>query len=298
MINNVLIIDDREDFTREFKAEARAYEINVASRTNLKDMIEFLPKYSDKLTMIILDIKCLKEPNQEVENENFLPAALTHLEKEYPYIPRVVLTADSVSYEEVSRYHPDEKIYRKTEEDILRLFTYIKEKGKELPFLKIRHEHADIFNIFNKGYLEREQEKELLELLTNMNSNELTKIKNNLVIIRRMQEKIFQVINKRNKAVVPDSCMGNNGTVKFRDIHKHLTGNKSFESKYAPVTKDYYSGVIEQLTPMIYNIASATSAHNTYDQLEFPPSNYTVRSCVYALLDLLRWFEKKVDESI
>lgn len=298
MIKNVLIVDDREDFTKELKAEARAYDINIAARTNLKDMIEFLSKHSDKLSMIILDIKCLKEPNQEIECEDFLPAALTYLEKEYKYIPRVILTADSVSYEEVSRYHSDEKIFRKTTEDIARLFNYIKEKGEELPYLKIRYEHADVFTIFSKGYLEHEQEIQLLELLINMQSKDSTEIKNNLVVIRRMQEKVLQTLNKYNKNIVPDICLGSNGTIKFRDIHKHLKGNKSHQSNYVAVSTDFYSGVIEELAPMIYNVASATSAHNPYNQLDFPPSNYTVKSCVYALLDFLRWFDKKADESI
>ncbi|AQR96490.1 hypothetical protein [Clostridium saccharoperbutylacetonicum] len=297
MINNALIVDDREDFTKELKSEAKEYEINVASRTNLKEMIEFLDKYADKLTMIILDIKCLIEPMQEVEHESFLPAALMYLEKEYKYIPRVILTADSVSYEEVSRYHPDEKIFRKTTEDILKLFDYIKQKGEELPILKIRYEFSDMFKVFDKNYLCKDEEKELLELLKNMNSKDMTQIKNNLVIIRRIQEKILQTINKNNKQIVPDRCMGNNGTVKFREVDKHLKGNKSHQSNYIAISTDYYSGVIEEISPMIYNIASSTAAHNTYENVDFPPSNYTVKCCTFALLDFIRWFDKRIDES-
>ncbi len=296
-MNNILIVDDREDFIKEFKAEAKSYNINVLSRTNLKDMIEFLEKHSNKLTMIVLDIKCLKYPDQEIEHENFLTAALMFLDKEYPYIPRSILTADKVSYDEVDRYHPDEKIFRKLEEDILNLFNYVKEVGDSLPLLKLKHDYADVFEIFSKQYLDYKVEKELINLLTNIDSNESTQIKNNLVTIRRLQEKMFQTLNKSNKNIVPDNCLSINGNVKFRNVDKHLKGYKSHDNGYQSVGTDYYSGVIEELSPMIYNISSSTSAHNPYNTVEFPPSSYTVKSCTFALLNFLIWFKKKMDEA-
>lgn len=292
-----LIVDDREDFTNQFKAEARQHEINVASKTNLKDMIEFLPKNADKLSAIILDIKCLKDRDQELEHENFLPAAIMHLNKEYPYIPRIILTADSVSYEEVRRYHPDEILFRKTTEQISQVFKIIQDKSQELPKLKLIQQYSDAFVVFQKGYLANEFEKELLDLLQNIQSNDTTQIKSNLVTVRRIQERALQELNKRNRAVVPDNCIASNGNVNFRAADKHLKGNKNYESGYKPTTTDYYSGVIEELSPMMYNIASATSAHNSYAGLGFPPSKYTVQSCTFALLDYLKWFEKRMDES-
>lgn len=292
-----LIVDDREDFTNQFKAEAKHHGINVAAKTNLKDMIEFLPKNADKLSAIILDIKCLKDRDQELEHENFLPAAIMYLDKEYPYIPRIILTADSVSYEEVRRYHPDEMLFRKTTEQISKVLKIIQEKSKELPKLKLIQQYSDVFVVFRKGYLDHEYEKDLLDLLQNINSNDTTQIKNSLVTVRRVQEKVLQELNKRNKAVVPDSCISINGNVNFRAADKHLKGNKDYKSSYKPTTTDYYSGVIEDLCPMMYNIASATSAHNSYAGLEFPPSKYTVQSCTFALLDYLKWFEERMDKS-
>ncbi|MCT4592814.1 MAG: hypothetical protein N4A57_00860 [Anaeromicrobium sp.] len=291
----VLLVDDRTDFSEGFKNEAQHHNILVATRTNYKDMVECLPKIKDKLATIILDIKCLKTPDQEIESEDFLTLALGHLDQNYSHIPRVILTADSARYDFVSKWFSNEKVYRKTTQDISALFECIKNNGEKIDSIKIRHKYRDVFKLFDKQYLSEDTENDLLDLLMNMENKELSQIKKNLSAVRRIQEDVLQTINKINRNIIPDDCLKPNKDIKFHTIHRHLMGNKTRENNYKPTTTTYYDGVIEVFSESIYRVASDNGSHNPYLNPKYTPTKYTVQAVVYGLLDFLLWFERTIN---
>lgn len=288
---NVLLIDDREDFTKTFKEAAQQHNIFVASRTNYDDMVECLPKIKDRLSTIILDIKCLKQREQEIESQDFLAMALEHLNQKYADIPRLIVTADSAKYDDVKQWFSKEKIYRKTKDDIEKVFEIIKKNGEEIQSIKVRYNYCDVFEIFDKGYLSSNAEKDLLDLLINMNNEELTEIKKNLSVARRMQEEILQTLHKCDSTIIPESCLKPNKDIKFHSIHKHLSGNKTKENFYKPTTQVYYDGLIECFSDAIYSVTSDNGAHNPYEKPTYIPTKYTVLTVTNALLDFLLWFK-------
>ena len=75
-------------------------------------MKTFLKQYAVQMATIILDIKCLKEPNQEIEHEDFLFAALSFLDQNYPDIPRAVLTADSDKHATTKKWFKKEEVFQ------------------------------------------------------------------------------------------------------------------------------------------------------------------------------------------
>ena len=223
---NVLLVDDRIDFAFEFIKTAKTYDITIIHKTNYKDMVDVLSTISGKIVCIILDIKCFLEPDQEIEREDFLLKALSHLDQQYRDIPRVILTADDRGYEDVKKYSSDEKIYRKTNPDIIALYQYIQSLDSDK--IKIRSTYANIFQIIDKSPIPDEIEVQFIELIKKSESNDYSQILSNLGTIRRIQESVFQSINKTNKDIIPDDLLKNNKDIKFRDIHRHLKGNPGF----------------------------------------------------------------------
>ncbi|MFD2670964.1 hypothetical protein [Marinicrinis sediminis] len=292
--NYVLLVDDKIGFAEELKRSARPHNIDIVHKTNFRDMEVILPSIASKLTLIVLDIKCLKEPNQPIEGEDFLTIALSLLDEKYKELPRAILTADAEGFSTVKTWFPQEKLYKKIPGDIEALFNYITQKGLELENIKIKNKYFNVFQIFERGHVDISIENELVNLIKNMHSDDLSQIKSNLVTIRRVQESILQTINKLDKSIVPDSCFKPNNDVKFWDAHKHLGGNKHRRNNHQPTQTEYYSGVIKVFSECVYKVSSDNGAHNPYLNPAYQPTSFTVQAMVYSLFDLLLWFKTTV----
>jgi len=79
--------------------------------------------------------------------------------------------------------------------------------------------------------------------------------------------------------------------IKYWDIHKHLSGNKTRDNNYNPTTTEYYSGVIESFSDCIYKVSSDNGAHNPYGNPDYKPTVYTVTALTNQLLDFLLWYK-------
>lgn len=292
--NYVLLVDDKYEFAEELKRSARSHNIDIVHKTNFRDMEVILSSIASKLTLIVLDIKCLKEPNQPIEGEDFLTIALSLLDEKYRELPRAILTADAEGYSTVKTWFPQEKLYKKIPGDIEALLNYITQKGLELENIKIRNKYFEVFQIFERGHVDIFVENELISLIKNMYSDDISQIKSSLVAIRRIQESILQTINKLDKNMVPDNCFKPNNDLKFWDAHKQLGGNKNKRNNYQPTQTEYYSGAIEAFSECIYKVASDNGAHNPYHNPSYQPTSFTVQAMVYSLFDLLLWFKVTV----
>ena len=290
MIYNVLLVDDDKDFAREIIRSAKSSEINIYHKTNFKDMVEFLNNLSRLLVCVILDVRCLLEPDQQVEKVDFLSKALAHLDRQYKDLPRVILTADTEGYSNVKEYFPQEKLFSKVESDIKSLFKFICSLDGEK--IKIKNSFPQIFEIIDKSPLNDESKVQFIDLIKNSESTEYSQIVNNLGTIRRIQENIFQSINKTNKDIIPDVLFKENKDIKFWDIHKHLKGNVKEVNprEWKPTTKIYYSGIIEYFSETLYRVASDAGAHSPYKKSDYKPTKFTVLSQLYALMDFIRWY--------
>lgn len=291
----ILMVEDNQEFADHFIKQSFEHNIKVTHVTNLQDMMETLKKIHRNLATVVLDVKCLKTPDQEIDNADFIGAAISALDRNYPEIPRAIFTADSTSYDFLEEIMRHEKRFRKTTEGLASLFSLIKENAKNLNALKIRERYRQIFKIFDDGFLDVYIDNQLVELLDNMENDSTKTILDNLATVRRIQESVFQAINKSHKSIIPDYLLKDNRDIPFHAINKHLSGNKTRENDYKPTSEVYYSGAIESFSQMIYSISSDNGAHTPYENPMYSPTKYTVQACVYSLLDFLLWFKDVMD---
>lgn len=284
----ILVVDDDVEFVDNLVKDADRYDLLIVHRTNYRDMEEVLPRISGSIACIVLDLKCLIEPNSSVPREDFLMKALRLLDQKYPHIPRYVLTGDSAGYEHVKVYSTDEKIFKKLTSEIFNLFQEIHSLDVEL--IKLRSRYSDVFSIIQIGIFPKETEAQLISLLSNINKEDFVTISDNLSRVRKVQESIFQTINKEKPRIIPDYLLKDGSNVNFWDLHKHLKGNPTKESNYKPIGEVFYSGPVDILSETIYAVASDHGSHNTpYENSDYRPTKYTVQACTNALLDLILW---------
>ncbi len=285
-MNNVLLIDDRDDFSTQFVEHARSKGIQVASKKSFEGLKEVLPKYQHKFAAVVLNIKCLLKDDQVMEDANFIAIALSYLDIHIPLFPRFILTGDDAEFESISRYFTQEKVFKKTPEDLEKLFVELKFCVDNSDPLRIKREYSDIFSLFNSGKLDSKAEQQLLTILKDgLAESNFGNFKGIFANIRSIQEGMYKSIHQRNPAVVPANMLKANGMIKFNELMKYLSGNPN--NAYQATTTVYQNNTINYLAQSIY-WSCGEYIHDDPTRMYFV-SNYTVKALIYNLLELLIW---------
>jgi len=286
-MNNIILIEDQEDFAKQFTIEAKSKDINITHKRSFNGLMELLPKYEHKYAGVILDIKCLLSDDQEMENVNFITTAISHLDRTVPGFPRFIFTGDDTEFESIGRYYPNEKLFSKTLQGLEQLFNAIEFCIDNSENLRIKRKHAPIFEIFENGWMDDNGEQLILGIIeVGLTEKNPTQFKGILVNIRSMQERIYKTINDKNKNVVPDKMFQSNGMIKFNDLMKHLSGNRDHPSQPAKTTS-YQTNTITNLAETIY-WSCGEYIHEDPKRMYFISDN-TIKSLIYGLLEIMLW---------
>ena len=304
---NILLIDDEKevcesliDFANQIGIAKFDADIIITDRQSWQDGAELLEK--EYFHALILDARCMIETDQVDDNFDFLTIALERLkeieQKQDRHIPFVINTGyfGEKEVQMMQRLITERrgKIFSKTlPKD--EMFQYLVSEIEISENTKIEKEYADVFEIFDKGYLDATFRAHLLKLLKTSNSDEPTEIKKNLALLRSLQEQIFQTLNKKDNQIVPDKAA--KPKVRFWEVQKQLSGNlvnissDRFNKDFQPTTEVFQNDSIKNLSECIYKIASDDGSHNPYENTPLP-NKYTVQSLKFAFLEQLIWFKK------
>jgi hypothetical protein len=291
-MNNVILIEDQETFAEHFIREANSKHINISHKKSLDGLKSLLPKYEHKFAAVILDIKCLLSDDQEIENANFIGAAMTYLDQEVSGFPRVILTGDDKEFEGLSRYYTNEKLFLKTPDGLSDLFEKIQYYIDNSENLRIKRTYTSVFEIFENNWIDAQGEQQLLKIIkTGLSEQDKTQFKGIFADIRSMQERIYKTINARNKNVVPDSMIKPNGMLLFNPLMKHLSGTRNRPGSAATTTV-YQNNTVDNLANAIY-WSCGEYIHENPNRTYFVSDN-TIKSLTHALLEILLWSKQYI----
>lgn len=292
---SILLIDDEKEVCEVFIENAKDFaideniELQIVDCQNWQDGAELLQ--NQYFHAVILDARCMIDREQQTENFGFLNHALDRLkeieQKQDRHIPFAVNTRQFGEREKEMMIgkiieRKGKIFYKKNPEDVI---NFLVKEIKDAENTKIEKEYSEVFEVFDKGYLDITFKGHLLKLLRTCKSNNPTDIKQNLALLRSLQEQIFQTLNKKNKQIVPDAA------TTFWKVHNHLSGNKSKNNNYQPTSQIFQNNWIENMSECIYKIASDNGSHNPYDNTPLP-NKYTIQSLTFAFLEQLLWFKK------
>ena len=295
---NILLIDDEKevcesliDFANQIGIAKFDADIIITDRQNWQDGAELLEK--EYFHALILDARCMIETDQVDDNFDFLTIALERLKeierKQDRHIPFVINTGyfGEKEVQMMQRLITERrgKIFSKTlPKD--EMFQYLVTEIEDSENTKIEKDYPDIFEVFDKGYLGSSFRIELFKILKTLNKD--SKNQENLRAVRVIQDEIYNALRRKNPAIVP------NGS--FTDKNKHLSGNSYQNSTI------YQTNTISYLANAIYRISSDFGNHSpqkpTNVTIEYweMPSNYAVKSLVFALLEQLLWFKNLMEK--
>jgi hypothetical protein len=288
-MNNVLLIDDDLDFKNTFAMEAQAYSIGVAHQRSFDGLRRHMPAQQRTFVAIVLDIKCLITEEQPKEDVGFIGTALKYLDTNCPGFPRIILTGDDDAFERFSTYNPDESIFQKTPDGLAAAFQKLRYFGDNSEDLRIKREHSLVFSLFARGCFDHHAEATLLNVLRSDKERQFPHFGAILRDIRALQETIYKTINKRNKIVVPDQMIRQNGMIKFGELMKHLSGFPSAPGQL-PVATVFHNSAIENISKSLY-WTSGRYIHADPNEFYFI-SHYALDALRSSLMELFVWSEQ------
>jgi hypothetical protein len=294
--NNVLIVDDDIEDFRMIAREFQKYNINSIYAVSAEEMEEKLPEIYHKLTAIILDIKGKKKTEQELENPDFILRALRILDtdKNYQKIRKFIVSGSPKDFEKFKNFNSEIDSYTKDLDDINKLAKKIVEYSFKKEEIKIRDKYKDVFDAIARVGLGSKRERNLQEILINQDTNDKREITNYLGIIRRINEHIYKSVANLIPEIKDKST--------FAEINKFLAGNRDYRNnKGKSTTKLYYlDNIVEQNMNTIHWVGSGHGAHDdeTLELIDIAtdtsifPTNYTLKTLLYGLLDIILWYDK------
>ena len=301
---HVLIVDDSKEDVGNLQYAANPHRIILVHAESLEEGEQKLNEKGEKeFDGVILDVICLKEKNQKIPDPSFITKAIEVFNRKAPSLPKVILTGETSQAETLKPYYEGTlKIFRKGKDDIDEMFKYFVSESSKKEERLIATKYYDVFEIFEKKYLDKTAKQELISCLLNTNSSDLHTMKGTLSCLRILQEKMFVALNKYDDQMVPEEYVSNEDNnqirVNFASILHHLKGKYDITSRihlgkiYIP-----HDSTIDRFMQFVYK-TSSEGIHAIDENISNKPTKYTVQAVTYALLDLLLWFKNVVSKPI
>ena len=294
----ILLIDNEKDYCLTLKKIAAMNNFDIQFKTNFEDGFASLESDTVQFMGVILDARCFKNPDDEfnkLEKDQGIYGSVKRISEFRKhtgrYIPFCVNTGFSADFRD-NLEEMDVQVFDKlTDRD--KMFSFLTIEIGKMPETKIRNEFPDVFETFKLGYLDSKTEKKLITILSLLEKENTSDLKELLYNpIRQILEAIYKELNKLDDNIIPGVginyernqvnlfwCMLRLSTgAEFRDPK-----NKTVVVNYIkPVMPDYLGLMLHSLT-MITNAKSHDSEVYNY--------TYLIKGVVYSLLGILLWYK-------
>ena len=278
----ILIIDDDKSFVEELQRDANPHRIILDHAMNLEDAIDMMEEKGEKaFAGIILDVICLKNKDQKVPDESFLTRAKEVFDRKAPSLPKAILTAEPGHFKTLKPlYQGTLSVYLKGSEDQDRMFAFFCRESEKLENVRMAAQYPDVFEVFEKHYLGRNEEQELIACLKLRDSADPVVIADNLARLRRLQEAIYLALYRKDPKYIPSGAGVGGGSL-FKHVIRHFKVLHLIE----------HGKIIEVVSGLIHSIGSDHGTHVPNKPPLYEPTRYTVQMTTFAILDLILWFK-------
>lgn len=302
---HIIQIDDNKEHCSRLKTLAwrlgskREWNVQITDFQNLEEGYVELNKES-RYKALILDAKCIIEKGEN-EDLNFLPVALRRLEEINRktgriYIPFAINTGfaafPEIKSQERNIRELKGEIFDKSDEE--KMLAYLFEAIEKAEETKIEKQYEDVFEVFDKGYLEPSLRNDLLTVVKKLNDS--ANVKNNFNPLRKFIEAIYEKIKDKDTNLIPDEVYYGRGGIgiNLEWTWRYLSGMTVNVDKTSPPFQTLKPLFSEHISK---NVKTVEGLSSTISHI-YPNSvtTYAYKSAVFALLEILLWFKKLMEK--
>ncbi len=294
---NVLWIDDEHEGLSGLKSRFKRNGITLHPFKSKNAGIEELRTNISLYDAILLDGRIIE--NEDDDPDTADPEYSLDLKPLFAELPKkldvFVLTGQAVVFNDRTYKKVYKELYVKGDDkSIENLIIKIKESSVRQPQSQIRHKYRNVFQILDENYLGKNHTKRLMNLATDLESNDLlATTEDRLISIRKVIEVVFGKLVELG--VIP---------AEIKDEHSWISKSSRFlagmHSKYKHKTQ-FIPPIIAELFHRILNITQDGSHGDGNLRFEVDSyvkssgSDYLYRSAVLGLFEILVWFKTFLD---
>lgn len=294
---HILLIDDSRsdsDFIQSFKLKARFFNMKVFHYERGRKGIEELKLNPFKYQGVILDARCIWDESNEHPNDKFLSRIVAELERVENELninfPAVVNTAFVENFQEERELivkRGGDIFIKSTDNDAdgNKIFNFLRDKIENSEVWK----YKDVFEVFDKGYLDNSHRQDLLAIIKKLNDG--NNLKHNFNPLRQILEAVYEGIKQRDTNLIPDQVYNSlGGGVNLDWCWKYLSGIAIYNRNrtlVAPMVAPLFPQHIISCAKQVKELSS-TISHLYRNNV----SIYCYKSAVFALLEILLWYQE------
>lgn len=290
---NVLYIEDNIDDCKHLQRVANSYRIMLDHASSFEEGKRKFEKEGERhYDGVILDALCLINRDDSIPRKEHASKAYNYFSNKAKSLLTVIYTGETAyakTLEEVFGKDSIPIFNKASNEETNNMLALLVEASKKNEIRLFASHYPDVYEVFDKKYIDEEALEELLSCLRDMLSSDFTTIKNSLACLRRLQEKVYIALNRIDSGIVPDKFMVPDNfigsKIQVRAIYKHLT-EQGYVKRYS---------IIDTYASALYSITSDNGSHTPYENPDFRPTKYTVQAMTFAMLDLLLWVKSIAD---
>lgn len=295
----ILFVDDDKRYAEPLLDRAyNDFGINLRHFENWEEASSELDDKFEEYHAVVIDGKGKKTKESKGDDIAHVVMAirdLSELKGKGKYIPYVVLS----KYLDIKDLVDPFIFFEKGKEENA-MFKYLIEKIKDSGKEKIRLKYPEPFQCFSGEYLDRQYESFLINIVSVFENEKLTNPENllfNPCMI--LLERVFEKITEKDNTILPYALLNfEDQRVGLANCSKYLNGQSvkiKFWENGRQQVKDYQCRkfLSEHISQQIQTIISIChpASHDIQNY-----SQYTFKSVLWAIFDVLIWLKIFVDE--
>lgn len=290
----IVIDDDNEEVRKIFKLKAVKANVDIVDFATWDKTREYL-EINPNVDAIVLDAKGQLNPDKDA-SESHLLASLGFVKNRV--LPYVIYTAYTDELPMLEQELEEGRVFTKgkhKEEDI---FDFLKKEIAKSPKLRIINKYPEPFKCFGGRYLDKNYEILLLNIISVFEDEKLNDPQNLLFnSCRTLLEAIFRKIPDVNEKILPYEMINfDRQRAGLSNCLKYLNGEKSYiDNKPVFPLNFWKDSGIEFISVQIQIII--TICHPASHEIQKRYSQYTFKSVLWAIFDVLIWLKSFVDQN-
>jgi len=293
-MNNIkaLLVDDDSRYAESFVDKAALRGIDIVYIEDWETaFIELKENFSDYVA-VILDGRGKLSPDKPGDDPKHLIQALQDINRLKGENKVVEYYINTAYFDKLIEYFGNEPIFdkKKNQEDLILDNVAIAAENKNI--YRIKNKYSDVFECFGQNYLDKNYELLLINIITIFENDELINAENLLFNpCRILLERIFEKITEVDNTVLPYALINfEDQRVSLSNCSKYLNGLpvriQDQEYRRRKFLKEHIS---QQIQTIIGICHPASHDIQKYTQ-------YTFKSVLWAIFDVLIWMKAFVDE--
>lgn len=286
----IVVDDDNPEVLRNFRLKSVSSNVRVELFSTWDTAKEFIEKNIEVIDAIVLDAKGQLNADSSASEAHLFES---HGWVDNLRIPYAIYTAYTKELPMLEAQLAKGRVFSKgphKEEDVLE---YLKKEITKTPKFRIINKYSEPFKCFGGNYLDRKYETFLLDIITAFESNILTNPENLLFNpCRILLERVFEKVTEVDEKVLPYALINfSNQQPGLTNCSKYLNGLnvniKGTNYQGSNVLDNYISQQIQTIIGV---------CHPASHEIQKRYSQYTFKSVLWAIFDVLIWLKQFIDE--